>query len=95
MSFRAEREFIDDESEWCQSTGTAQHIQNKQYFLSLSTTSNSTSSSHIMSNVDWDAKLVIGQKAKAAKVTKNASDLNGASRNGPHGTLKLILPSFL
>lgn len=78
MSFRAERVFIDDESEWCRSTGTAQHIQNKQYFLSLSTTSNSTSS-HIMSNVDWDSKLVIGQKAKAAKVTKNTSDLNGAS----------------
>ena len=32
-----------------------------------------------MSNVDWDSKLVIGQKAKAAKVTKNTSDLNGAS----------------
>jgi hypothetical protein len=32
-----------------------------------------------MSNVDWDSKTVIGQKAKAAKVTKNASDLNGAS----------------
>ena len=87
MSFQAERVFIDDESEWCQSTGTAQHIQNKQYFLSLSTTSNSTSSSHIMSNVDWDAKLVIGQKAKAAKVTKNASDLNGASHAMAHMAL--------
>ncbi|KAI0822605.1 ylMBF1 [Trametes gibbosa] len=31
-----------------------------------------------MSNVEWDSKLVIGQKAKAAKVTRNASDLNGA-----------------
>lgn len=30
-----------------------------------------------MSNVDWDTKTVIGQKAKAAKVTRNASDLNG------------------
>ncbi|KAI0282157.1 ylMBF1 [Russula aff. rugulosa BPL654] len=33
-------------------------------------------------NVDWDSKLVIGQKAKAAKVTKNSSDLNGARRAG-------------
>ncbi|RDX48415.1 ylMBF1 [Lentinus brumalis] len=31
---------------------------------------------------DWDTKLVIGQKAKAAKVTRNASDLNGARRAG-------------
>jgi len=30
-----------------------------------------------MSNLDWDAKTVIGFKAKAAKVTRNASDLNG------------------
>ena len=27
--------------------------------------------------VDWDSKVVIGQKAKAAKVTRNTSDLNG------------------
>ena len=31
-----------------------------------------------MSNVEWDSKVVIGQKAKAAKVTRNTSDLNGA-----------------
>jgi putative transcription factor len=31
---------------------------------------------------DWDNKLVIGNKAKAPKVTKNASDLNGASQCG-------------
>jgi putative transcription factor len=30
-------------------------------------------------NVDWDTKLVIGQKAKAPKVAKNSADLNGAS----------------
>ena len=40
-----------------------------------------------MSNVDWDAKLVIGQKAKAAKVTKNASDLNGTSDAMAHMAL--------
>ncbi len=35
-----------------------------------------------MSNViDWDSKTVIGQKAKAAKVTKNSADLNGTSDN--------------
>ena len=33
-----------------------------------------------MSNVDWDSKVVIGQKAKAAKVTRNTSDLNGTPR---------------
>ena len=33
-----------------------------------------------MSNLDWDTKTVIGQKAKAAKVTRNASDLNGTPR---------------
>ena len=32
-----------------------------------------------MSNVEWDSKTVIGQKGKAPKVTKNASDLNGVS----------------
>jgi len=32
-----------------------------------------------MSTIDWDSKTVIGQKAKAPKVTKNAADLNGAS----------------
>ncbi|OJT14155.1 Multiprotein-bridging factor 1 [Trametes pubescens] len=31
-----------------------------------------------MSTNDWDSKLVIGQKAKAPKVTRNTSDLNGA-----------------
>ena len=30
-----------------------------------------------MSNTDWDSKLVVGQKARAPKVTKNAADLNG------------------
>ena len=30
-----------------------------------------------MSNVDWDSKVVIGQKAKAPKVARNTSDLNG------------------
>ena len=34
---------------------------------------------YTMSNVDWDSKVVIGQKGKAAKVTRNTSDLNGAS----------------
>ncbi|KAI1790768.1 ylMBF1 [Ganoderma leucocontextum] len=31
-----------------------------------------------MSNLEWDTKTVIGQKGKAPKVTRNASDLNGA-----------------
>ncbi|KAF9228761.1 ylMBF1 [Gyrodon lividus] len=31
-----------------------------------------------MSNLEWDSKTVIGFKAKAPKVTKNASDLNAA-----------------
>ncbi|KAH9857823.1 ylMBF1 [Lenzites betulinus] len=35
-----------------------------------------------MSNVDWDSTVVIGQKARAAKVTRNVSDLNGARRAG-------------
>jgi len=35
-----------------------------------------------MSNTDWDAKTVIGFKAKAPKVTRNASDLNAARRTG-------------
>ncbi|PIL23754.1 transcription factor [Ganoderma sinense ZZ0214-1] len=35
-----------------------------------------------MSNVEWDSKTVIGQKAKAAKVARNASDLNAARRAG-------------
>ncbi|KAG1796794.1 multi protein bridging factor 1-domain-containing protein [Suillus plorans] len=30
-----------------------------------------------MSNMEWDSKTVIGFKAKAPKVTRNASDLNG------------------
>ena len=30
-----------------------------------------------MSNTDWDAKVVIGQKAKAPKVTRKETDLNG------------------
>ncbi|KAH8102910.1 ylMBF1 [Cristinia sonorae] len=35
-----------------------------------------------MAETDWDSKTVIGFKAKAPKVTKNASDLNGARRAG-------------
>ncbi|EIM82487.1 MBF1-domain-containing protein [Stereum hirsutum FP-91666 SS1] len=35
-----------------------------------------------MSNVDWDSKLVIGNKSKAPKVTKTTSDLNEALRAG-------------
>jgi len=35
-----------------------------------------------MSNLDWDSKTVIGSKAKAPKVTRNASDLNAARRTG-------------
>ena len=31
-----------------------------------------------MSNVDWDSKVVIGNRAKAPKVTRNARDLNGS-----------------
>jgi putative transcription factor len=31
-------------------------------------------------NVDWDSKTVIGNKAKAPKVTRNAADLNAARR---------------
>jgi len=31
---------------------------------------------------DWDAKLVIGSKAKTAKVTRSESDLNAARRTG-------------
>lgn len=30
-----------------------------------------------MSNVDWDAKLVVGKKAKAPVVTRKTTDLNG------------------
>jgi len=33
-----------------------------------------------MSNVDWDSKVVIGNRAKAPKVTRNARDLNAAIR---------------
>ncbi|KAI8998883.1 ylMBF1 [Trametes punicea] len=35
-----------------------------------------------MSNVDWDTKIVIGQKAKAPKVTRKETDLNAARRAG-------------
>jgi len=35
-----------------------------------------------MSSSDWDNKTVIGFKAKAPKVTRNASDLNAARRQG-------------
>ncbi|KAI0665072.1 ylMBF1 [Cubamyces menziesii] len=35
-----------------------------------------------MSNTDWDAKVVIGQKAKAPKVTRKETDLNAARRVG-------------
>lgn len=30
-----------------------------------------------MSFNEWDSKVVIGSKAKVAKVTRNTSDLNG------------------
>ncbi|KAI0079004.1 ylMBF1 [Panus rudis PR-1116 ss-1] len=33
-------------------------------------------------STDWDSKVVIGYKAKAPKVTKNASELNAARRVG-------------
>jgi hypothetical protein len=48
--------------------------------------------SHTMSNnVDWDSKVVIGHKAKAPKVTRNAADLNGKSPiKSNHVTLKLM-----
>ncbi|KAI9509967.1 ylMBF1 [Russula earlei] len=32
-----------------------------------------------MSNVDWDSKLVIGQKGRTQKVVKNVAELSGAS----------------
>jgi len=35
-----------------------------------------------MSNLEWDSKTVIGSKAKTAKVTRTASDLNAARRVG-------------
>ncbi|KAJ6488689.1 ylMBF1 [Mycena vitilis] len=35
-----------------------------------------------MTDVDWDAKLVIGSKRTVAKVTKKDSDLNAARRAG-------------
>jgi hypothetical protein len=31
-----------------------------------------------MSNVDWDSKVVIGNRGKVPKVTRKATDLNGA-----------------
>jgi len=37
-----------------------------------------------MSNIDWDSKLVVGQKAKAPKVAKNAGDLNGIVTDNSH-----------
>ena len=33
-------------------------------------------------SVDWDSKTVIGSKARAPKVTRNASDINAARRSG-------------
>ena len=35
------------------------------------------------SNADWDSKTVIGFKAKAPKVARNAADLNGTSLAQP------------
>jgi len=35
-----------------------------------------------MASVDWDSKVVIGNKAKVAKVTRTTSDLNAARRVG-------------
>jgi len=46
-------------------------------FLHLAIFNSSSSTSHTMSNADWDTKLVVGQKTKAPKVTKNSADLNG------------------
>ncbi len=52
------------------------------FFLSTSFNFQLLPPSNTMSNViDWDSKTVIGQKAKAAKVTKNSADLNGTSDN--------------
>ena len=42
-----------------------------------------------MSNVEWDSKTVIGQKAKAPKVAKNLADLNGALRQTRNDHLPL------
>lgn len=64
------------------------HIKNNKNIISLSLPPLSTNvqfssltltPSLTMSNVEWDSKTVIGQKAKAPKVTKNSADLNGAS----------------
>jgi hypothetical protein len=44
--------------------------------LSQSLSHSSTSTSTIMSD-EWSPTIVIGSKAKAAKVTRNTSDLNG------------------
>jgi len=57
-------------------------VSQKHSFPHLSIFNSSSSSSHTMSNADWDTKLVVGQKAKAPKVTKNSADLNAARRAG-------------
>ena len=44
-----------------------------------------------MSNVEWDSKVVIGQKAKAPKVTRTTSDLNGASHAPPTGCIPVVI----
>ena len=46
-------------------------------------------------NVDWDSKLVIGKKAKAPKVTKNETDLNGTSDATIACHVELDTPSLL
>ena len=38
--------------------------------------------STMSNNVDWDSKVVIGSKAKAPKVTRNTTDLNGTYHHG-------------
>jgi hypothetical protein len=80
------------------------HTQNNEIitftFLSSSSSNFQFSSltsplTTLMSNNDWDSKLVIGQKAKAPKVTKNSADLNGASDTQcPHATLKTHISSL-
>lgn len=39
---------------------------------------------YIMNNLDWDSKTVIGYKAKAPKVARTESDLNGEYMRACH-----------
>ena len=43
---------------------------------------------------DWDSKLVIGHKAKAPKVTRGTSDLNGEMIASPVFSLLLTVQFF-